>query len=246
MRNFKLVLQYDGSRYLGWQWLPKTDRTVQGRLELALSRLLDEPIAVSGSGRTDAGVHALGQVASFHSRTALSCEQILHDLRQVLPEDIGVLSLEEMPEVFHARLHAKKKTYQYRVWNSDNPCVFERKYVYVLPRTLNVDAMRKAASCLVGTHDFRSFCAKKSDKKSTVRTVESIEIWREGEELRLRFTGNGFLYQMVRILTGTLLEVGMGRRTPEEMPALLEAKERAQAGFTAPAKGLCLMEVCYE
>ena len=246
MRNFKLTIEYDGSRYQGWQRLQSTDRTVQGKLEQALSRLLEEEIEISGSGRTDAGVHAKGQVASFHSRTELGCEELLKRLRAVLPEDIGVLSLEEAEPRFHARLNARGKCYRYRIWNSEQPCVFERKYVYVLPQKLDLDRMRLAAEQLTGTHDFRSFCAKKSDKKSTVRTVESIEIRRAGEEVILDFRGDGFLYQMVRILTGTLIEVGQGLREPESMKRLLEAKERSSAGYTVPAKGLCLMEVSYD
>ena len=246
MRTFKLILQYDGSRYRGWQRLPDCERTIQGRLEQTLTKLLGEPVELSGSGRTDAGVHALGQAASFRSRTALSASEILQGLRQHLPEDIGVLSVTEMPERFHARLHAVGKVYRYRIWNSEAPCVFERKYVYQLPQPLDLAAMEKAAGFLTGTHDFRSFCAKKSDKKSTVRTVEEIRIERAGEEVHLTFRGNGFLYQMVRILTGTLIEVGLGKRRPEEMPALLEAGDRALAGWTVPAKGLCLMEVLYE
>ena len=246
MRNFKLTIEYDGSRYQGWQRLASTDRTVQGKLEQALSRLLEEEIEVSGSGRTDAGVHAKGQVASFHSRTELECGKLLRELREVLPEDIGILSLEEVSPRFHARLHAREKFYRYRVWNSEEPCVFQRKYVYVLPQKLDLDRMRRAAADLTGSHDFRSFCGKKSDKKSTLRRVDSIEIGRAGEEVHLDFRGEGFLYQMVRILTGTLLEVGMGTRDAESMPQLLEARDRAQAGYTVPAKGLCLMEVSYE
>ena len=246
MRRFQLTLAYDGSRYLGWQRLANSDRTIQGKLETALSRLLNEPIEVCGSGRTDAGVHAMGQVASFDSRTTLSCEELLTQLRQVLPEDIGALSLREADPRFHARLSATGKTYRYRVWNSEAPCVFARKYVYVLPQPLELDAMQAAAGLLTGTHDFRSFCAKKNDKKSTVRTVEQIEIVRQGEELWFTYSGDGFLYQMVRIMTGTLLEVGMGKRRPESMVSLLSAENRALAGYTVPAKGLCLMEVRYK
>ena len=246
MRTFKLTLQYDGSRYRGWQRLADSDRTIQGRLELTLSRLLGEQIELSGSGRTDAGVHALGQTASFRSRTAVQADEILQSLRQHLPEDIGAVSLEEMPERFHARLSAKGKVYRYRIWNSEQPCVFDRKYVYVLPEPLDLEAMQRAAAQLTGTHDFRSFCAKKSDKKSTVRSLEALEITRNGEEVQLLFRGDGFLYQMVRILTGTLIEVGRGQRPPESMHDLLSAKDRALAGYTVPARGLFLMEVLYE
>ena len=250
MQNYKLTLQYDGSRYLGWQRLPNSERTIQGKLEQILSRLLNEPIFVVGSGRTDAGVHARGQVASFCCASEMPCGEILSGLRCYLPEDIGAVSLEPVPERFHARLSAVRKHYRYRIRNGEGPRVFERRYEYAYPLPLDLAAMERAAALLTGTHDYRSFCAKKSEKKSAVRTVERIALCVSEETgdsrlLELDFIGNGFLYQMVRILTGTLLEVGRGLRQPEEMPALLAAKDRALAGFTVPAKGLCLMEVEY-
>lgn len=216
-RVYCLKLAYDGTRYRGWQRLPQAELTVQGKLENVLSRLFAQPVEVQGSGRTDAGVHALGQVVSFRA-----------------------------PERFHARLSAVEKTYVYRVWNSETPDVFERRWRVPFPQTLKLDEMRRAAAMLLGTHDFRAFCANKQLKKSSVRTLRRCEIERLGEEIRFTLTADGFLYHMVRILVGTLLEVGTGKRCPEELPALLAGKCRADAGETAPAKGLCLMEVRYE
>lgn len=244
MRNLRLDLCYDGTRYRGWQRLPGREDTIQGKLETALSRILEEPIEVSGSGRTDAGVHARGQVASFHCESAMSCGELLEKLRRYLPEDIGIYSCKDVSPRFHARLNAKEKTYCYRIWNSEMPCVFERRYVTVLPEKLDVEAMERAAALLTGEHDFSAFCGNAKMKKSTVRYLRSVTITREGEELRLRYTGNGFLQGMVRILTGTLIEVGRGQRMPESIPALFGGK-RAEAGFLAPAQGLCLEEVLY-
>lgn len=244
MRNLRLDLCYDGTRYRGWQRLPNREDTVQGKLETALSRILGEPIEVSGSGRTDAGVHARGQVANFHCGGAMAPEEILANLRRYLPEDIGIYSCKEVSPRFHARLNAREKTYCYRIWNSDVPCVFERRFVAVMPEELDLEAMKQAAGLLLGKHDFSAFCGNNKMKKSTVRELYAIEISRQGEEVRLRFTGNGFLYNMVRIMTGTLIEVGRGQRRPEDIPDLFGGK-REQAGFLAPAQGLCLEEVVY-
>ena len=200
---------------------------------------------VTGSGRTDAGAHAMGQCVSFHCQSLLPCSEILSQLWMHLPEDMGVLSCEEVPPRFHARLNATAKTYEYRVWNSSAPCVFQRKYCYRLPVPLELDQMREAAALLVGQHDFRSFCFNKKMKKSTVRTIYSLELTASGPDLRFVVRGDGFLYNMVRILVGTLLEVGMGRRKPEEIPGILEARNREAAGYTVPAHGLFLMEVDY-
>ena len=244
MRNLRLDLCYDGTRYRGWQRLPGRDDTIQGKLETALSRILEEPVEITGSGRTDAGVHARGQVANFHCESTLPAEEILEMLRRYLPEDIGIYSCKDVSPRFHARLNAKEKTYCYRIWNSTAPCVFERRFVTVMPEALDVEAMEEAARLLLGQHDFSAFCGNAKMKKSTVRFLRTIEITRQGEELRLRFTGNGFLYNMVRILVGTLVEVGRGQRSPESIPALFGGK-REQAGFLAPAQGLCLEEVEY-
>ena len=246
MRNIRLVLQYDGSRYSGWQSQKHEENTIQGRVTAVLERLLGESIELAGSGRTDAGVHALGQVANFRTESELGCAELVKELNRYLPEDIAVLSAQEAPPRFHSRLNAARKTYRYRIWNSPVHNVFERKYVYALEQELDEEAMRRAADRLLGTHDFRAFSSYRRTKKSTVRTLERIGIERRGEELQLSFTGDGFLYHMVRILTGTLIEVGLRRREPEEMERILASLDREQAGFTAPAQGLCLVSVEYE
>ena len=244
MRNIRLDLCYDGTRYQGWQRLGNSDQTIQGKLETALSRIMGEPIEVSGSGRTDAGVHAQGQVANFHCENNMPVERILAELRKYLPEDIGILSCKEVSPRFHARLNAARKTYCYRIWNSEKPCVFQRRYVTVLSEKLDIAAMKQAAARLLGEHDFSAFCGNPKMKKSTVRRIDSIDIQQVGEEVQIFFTGNGFLHNMVRILVGTLIEVGRGTRKQDTIPALFGAK-RADAGFLAPAQGLCLMEVEY-
>lgn len=244
MRNLRLDICYDGTRYRGWQRLAGTDNTIQAKLETALSRILGETIEISGSGRTDAGTHAIGQVASFHCLSDMSCEEILSQLRCYLPEDIGVYSCKNVSPRFHARLNAKTKTYRYRVWNSELPCVFERKFVYKDPRTLDLPRMQEAAQMFTGQHDFSAFCANKNMKKSTERYIQSFDIYRDGEEVVFVVTGNGFLHHMVRIMVGTLLEVGRGERQAESIPLLFGAK-RAEAGELIPACGLCLMEVTY-
>ena len=244
MRNIRLDICYDGSRYQGWQRLAASPNSIQGKIETALSRILEEPIEITGSGRTDAGVHARGQVANFHCENPMDCAQIRSKLAQYLPEDIGIESCKEASPRFHARLNALEKTYEYRVWNSDRPCVFERRFVAVMPEQMDVEEMNRAAQQFVGTHDFSAFCANKNFKKSTVRCIKSFEVFRQGEEIRFRVTGNGFLHHMVRILVGTIIEVGRGERRTEELPALFGQK-REMAGFLVPGKGLCLEEVIY-
>lgn len=244
MRNIRLDICYDGTRYSGWQRQTAHDNTIQGKLETALSRILSEPIEISASGRTDTGVHARGQVANFHTASGMECAELLAQLRKYLPEDIGIYSCREVSPRFHARLNALEKTYRYRLWNSYAPCVFERRFVAEFPEELDVEAMQTAAQLFLGTHDFSAFCANKKMKKSTVRTIKSFQVERAGHEIRFTVTGNGFLHNMVRILVGTLIEVGRGARTIDSIPALFGAK-REQAGFLAPGKGLCLEEVRY-
>ena len=244
MRNLRLDICYDGTRYRGWQRLPGKDDTIQGKLENCLSRILEEPIEISGSGRTDAGVHAQRQVANFHCRSTMPAAEILQQLRRYLPEDIGIYSCRDVSERFHARLNAKEKTYRYRIWNSGEPCVFQRRYVAVMEDKLDIAAMEAAAEQLCGEHDFSAFCGNAKMKKSTVRYIRAITVTRHREELWLEFTGNGFLHNMVRILVGTLVEVGRGERDAASIPELFGSK-RAEAGFLAPAQGLCLMEVFY-
>lgn len=244
MRNLRLDICYNGTRYRGWQRLQGVENTIQGKLETALSRILEETIEISGSGRTDAGAHAVGQVASFQCKSTMPCDEILSQLRRYLPEDIGIYSCKEAAERFHARLNAKTKTYCYRIWNSDKPCVFERQYVYVMPEKLDLAAMGQGAKWFLGEHDFSAFCANKKMKKSTVRRINALDIERHGEEIRITVKGNGFLYNMVRIMVGTLVEIGLGQRNADSVPDLF-GRERASAGFLVPAKGLCLMEVEY-
>ena len=244
MRNLRLDICYDGSRYKGWQRLSEGDNTIQGKLEKTLSRILNEPIEITGSGRTDAGTHAICQVANFHCKSELPCDEILQQLRKYLPEDIGIYSCRNVSERFHARLNAKTKTYCYRLWNSDKPCVFDRKYVCIDERDLDISRMQQGADLFVGTHDFSAFCANRNVKKSTVRAIMSFDVSKCGNEIRFTVTGNGFLHHMVRIMVGTLVEIGAGERDAESVPDLFGGK-REDAGVTMPAQGLCLMEVTY-
>lgn len=203
------------------------------------------PVKVIASGRTDAGVHAIGQVANVHLDTDMTSADIQSYLNRYLPDDIAIEDLKDASERFHARYNALGKTYRYTCYYGDSKPVFDRKYVNVLDQEPDVRAMRQAAEYLIGTHDFKSFCANPRMRKSTVRCVDSIEIEKEGPYIRMYFHGNGFLQNMVRILSGTLLEVGFGRMTPERVGEILEAKDRKLAGPTAKAQGLCLMEVDY-
>lgn len=245
MRNIRIKVTYEGTRYQGWQKQETSDNTIQGKLERLLSRMCEEEIAVQGSGRTDAGVHALGQIVNFHTSATMSLQDMLQYMNQYLPEDIAVVEIEEVSERFHSRLNAKGKRYSYRVWNSSIPNVFWRRYAHTVEDKLDLEAMKSAASYLLGEHDFKSFTSTKKGKKSTVRRIDNIEIVKEGDMLTFTFTGNGFLYHMIRILVGTLLEVGRGVRTADSIPAVLESKNRENAGELVPGKGLVLEEVFY-
>ena len=245
MRNFKVTLQYEGTRYQGWQKQESTDNTIQGKLEALLSKMAGTKVEIQGSGRTDAGVHAAGQVANFHLDTDQSPSQIMDYMNFYLPEDIAVISIEEVPERFHSRLNAKGKTYLYRVINSPVPHIFDRKYAWTVEEKLDVEAMRKAAAFLEGTHDYKAFTSLKKSKKSTVRTVERILIECVDDEIRFTFRGDGFLYHMVRIMMGTLIEVGLHKKKPEEITGIFEKGLRENAGELVPAKGLTLLEVRY-
>lgn len=245
MKNYRMTVQYDGGRYHGWQVQKATDMTIQGKLQHVLETLAGRPVEVIGSGRTDAGVHAVGQVANFHMDCDFSAEEIMAYLNRYLPEDIAVIAMEEADERFHSRYNAVSKTYLYRIHTSPVPNVFERKYAYTYTEPLDIGQMECAAALLVGKHDFASFCGNKHMKKSTVRTVTDIEIRRTENEIRIYFTGDGFLQSMVRIMTGTLIEVGSGRCAAESMPQILAAKNREAAGYTAPPQGLRLEKVCY-
>ena len=245
MRNIRMLLQYEGTRYQGWQRQTSSENTIQGKLELLLSKMCKEPIELSASGRTDAGVHAMGQVANFHTSCEMSEEDMLAYCNKYLPEDIAVIELKEAAPRFHSRLNACGKRYCYRVINSGIPNVFWRRYAQEIPDSLDLDAMRKAAAFLCGEHDFKSFTSAKKGKKSTVRRIDAITIEKEGDLITFTFTGNGFLHHMVRILMGTILEVGSGKREPESITEVIAACDREAAGPLVPAKGLTLMEVYY-
>ena len=239
-----MTVQYDGARYSGWQRQGNTENTIQSRIEKVISGLLHEPVEISGSGRTDAGVHSLGQVANFRTEQRLDCGDFLLRLNEALPGDIAVTSVSLASPRFHARLNAKEKVYRYTIWNSPIPNVLERRYVYQVSAPLDIQTMEDAAHLMLGTHDFKGFSTGHT-KKSTIRTIKSVDIRTEGPRVELTFTGNGFLYNMVRILTGTLIETGLGQRTPEAVLRVFETMDRQDAGFTAPPHGLCFMQVIY-
>ena len=244
MKNYKLTIEYDGSRYYGWQRQPGQN-TIQGKLESVLSRMCGDRVEVIGAGRTDAGVHAKGMVANVFLETESTCEEIRDYLNTYLPEDIAVKEVREAAPRFHARYNATGKTYCYTCYDGKVKSVFDRKYYVYLEEEPDLDLMREAAAFLEGEHDFRNFCVNPRMKKSTVRRVNRIEIKRDGGYLRFTIHGTGFLQNMVRIIVGTLLEVGGGRMDVEEVRAALVNPERQKAGPTAPAQGLCLMEVDY-
>lgn len=255
MENIRCTIAYDGGRYDGWQRQGNTNNTIQGRLEQMFEKLLGEPVEIHGAGRTDAGVHARGQVFHFHTNCVAEPAKLLEEANAHLPQDMAILSVEKAPERFHSRLNAVKKWYRYCIDNAVTADVFSRKYSYRVMQELDVLAMKQAARLLVGTCDYKSFCSNRRMKKSTVRTVYEIGIQYADEVeaakqkrgmLYLDFYGNGFLYNMVRIMAGTLIEVGLGKRSPEEMTSILRAKNREAAGMTAPAQGLFLMEVGYD
>lgn len=244
-KRYKLILQYDGTRYDGWQRQGNTEHTIQGKLEQIVTRLNGKKTEVHGSGRTDAGVHALGQAADFYLDEELEPEAVMKYVNQYLPEDIAVIGAEVVKNRFHSRLNAVKKTYTYYIETKDKKPVFERRYLYGYGSELDLDAMKEAALVLMGTHDFKSFCGNKNMKKSTVRTLFALDISKDGSKIVITFTGDGFLNHMVRIITGTLIEIGSGKRKAEDMKRILEAGDRQAAGFTAPPEGLFLTEVEY-
>lgn len=246
MPNFRLTLEYDGRDFAGWQVQPGGQRTVQGALEAAVERVTGRAVRVIGSGRTDAGVHAQGQVASVRVETRLEPDQLSRALNGVLPADVAVLGAERVPEDFHARHDARSKLYCYRIWNGASPSPLRAPRAWHVARPLDLGAMRPAAQALVGTHDFACFRATGSGAGSSVRTLTRCQL--EGEaraEIRLLVEGDGFLRHMVRALVGTLVEVGRGQRPAGSMPAVLAARDRGRAGRTAPAHGLSLVRVDY-
>jgi tRNA pseudouridine38-40 synthase len=245
-RNIRVVLQYDGTRYQGWQRQKLGDATIQAKLEAVLSRAADERINVIGASRTDAGVHAAAQVANFHTTSGLPLAGFREACDRYLPEDIAVTAAEEVPERFHARYLARSKRYLYRIRVAPERDVFRRRYEYHLGKRLDLELVRAAAAPLLGTHDFASFCASRTGHKSTVRELTRLEATGRGEIVELAFEAPAFLHGMARIIAGTLIEVGLGRIAPEEVAAMLAGLERRAAGFTAPPEGLCLVAVRYD
>ena len=244
MRRIRLIVSYDGTNYCGWQ-IQENAVTVEGTLTDALRKWLKEDIEIIGASRTDSGVHAYGNIAVFDTNSRIPAEKFAIGLNHYLPEDIAVSEVREVPERFHSRLNATGKIYVYRIATGEVKKVFERRYIYDFGEKPDMKLMCRAAEILTGTHDFKSFCANRRMKKSTVRTIYSIDLKEKEGEIVITYTGNGFLHHMIRILTGTLLEVGMKKRSLSSVAELLEVRDREKAGFTAPAKGLTLEKVLY-
>lgn len=244
MKKIKLCIAYDGTDFSGFQRQPQ-QRTIQGELENALTLLTGEEVEIYGSGRTDAGVHARGQICHFETSSPIPAEKFAYILRNMLPRDIVAVSSEEVPPDFHARKSAFWKTYRYQIDARRVPDVFSRRYRTHLPYPVDFRLMRQAASDLLGTHDFTSFCSAKTEVNERVRTLYRCEVIPEEQGYAIEVTGSGFLYNMVRILVGTLVEVGRKRLDSAAIPAILAACDRRQAGPTMPPEGLILMEVGY-
>lgn len=245
MKRIKLTIAYDGTNYCGWQIQPN-GITVEEVVNKALKKLTGEEILVIGASRTDSGVHALGNVAVFDTETTIPPERIAMALNQKLPDDIVITKSEEVAEDFHPRYCDCSKTYEYHIINTRIPIPTKRLTNYFVSYNLNIENMRTAAEYLVGEHDFVSFCNVRTDVENTVRTITELEILTSGDEITIRISGNGFLYNMVRIIVGTLIRVGRGFYEPEKVKEILEAKNRKAAGVTAPAHGLMLVEIRYE
>ena len=243
-KNYKLTIAYDGTRFFGWERQPDRE-TIQGKLESVLEKLNGTPVDVIGAGRTDAGVHARAMVASVRLDVKESCTEIRDYMNRYLPDAIAVREVKEAGERFHARYNAIGKTYRYTCFVGDVKPVFDRRYVTMLDYKVDVEKMRQAAAILTGEHDFRSFCGNPRMKKSTVRMVDSITIEQNKDRIHFTFHGTGFLQNMVRILVGTMLEVGRGYWDVDYVQTILDAKDRKLAGPTAPPEGLCLMKVDY-
>ncbi len=244
MRNIKLILEYDGTNYAGWQVQPN-GASIQDVVQKAIAEITGEPdVRLVGSGRTDAGVHAAGQVAHFRTATNIPAANLLHAINTKLPEDIAVLHAEDVPDDFHARYSARSKTYRYTILNEPVHHPLERRRACLVRAPLDLAAMRRAAAALVGTHDFAAFQSKPQGK-SSVRTISQLDIVADGPRIDIWISADGFLYNMVRSIAGTLIKVGLGRTPPDAVAAVLESRDRAAAGPTAPPQGLCLMGVAY-
>ena len=241
-KRVRLTVAYDGTNYHGWQ-IQNNGITIESELNRCLTDLLREPVEVIGASRTDSGVHALGNIAVFDTTSRMPAEKISYALNQRLPEDIRIQLSEEVEPDFHPRYCDSEKTYEYRILNRKFPVPTERLYSYFYHYKLDVDKMKEATSYLIGRHDFASFCGSGAQVKTTIRTVTSMDVWRDGDMVTIRISGTGFLYNMVRIISGTLIEIGNGQYPPERMDKILKACDRAVAGPTAPAQGLTLMGI---
>lgn len=245
MRNIMLKIQYDGSRYLGWQRLGNSDMTIQGKLEDVISRMTGEDISIIGSGRTDAGVHARGQISNFTTSSDMALTEMKTYMNHYLPKDIVIWDISEAPERFHSRYNVKGKKYSYYIWTGEVQPPFIRKYSWHFKERLDLEKIKEASAKLMGTHDFIGFSSLKKTKKSTVRRLDSIEFEMDGDMLVLNFIGDGFLYNMVRILTGTLLDIGSRKVNLEMIEEIFKSGIRSEAGITVPPHGLFLEEVYY-
>jgi tRNA pseudouridine38-40 synthase len=245
LRNIRLTIQYEGSRYRGWQKLGDSEATIQGKLETLLSRVCGEAVALIGAGRTDAGVHALAQVANFHTAAEISCEDLLAACRAFLPADIAVLTAEEAAERFHARFQARRKCYRYRLDTGFAADVFTRRTAYHVPDHFSRERIREALPLMAGEHDFASFTNRKFKNKSTVRTLAELRLEEAGRFTDFIFIGDGFLHNMARILAGTLLAVGRGEIKPRLLPGVFSARDRQAAGPMLPPQGLTLLGIEY-
>ena len=244
MRRIRLRVAYDGTAYCGWQVQPEVP-TIEGELNQAISRLTKEEIIVIGASRTDAGVHAKGNVAAFDTESTIPADRFAYALNPLLPEDIVVVASDEVEADWHPRYCDTEKTYEYKILNSKFPDPMRRRDTYHVSFDLDLEKMREAAGYLKGEHDFKSFCSAGAQVQTTVRTIYAVNVTKEDDMVHIRIAGNGFLYNMVRIIVGTLIEVGKGERRPEEMTAILESRDRTKAGATAAAQGLFLQEVEY-
>lgn len=244
MRNIKLTIEYDGSQYAGWQIQNgRRSRTIQAAIEETLRKIIQEKIKLIGSGRTDAGVHAKAQVANFKTSSNLPLEKLQRALNGLLPEDISIIKAQEQNLNFHSRFDAKSKTYRYTVLNRSHRLALSRKFCFLYPYPLNIKLMRSQSRVLLGRHNFNSFRASNKIEKNSVRTIKSIKITRDKDKIYIDIEADGFLHNMARNIVGTLLEIGRGK--PLAIQKILLARDRRQAGPTAPAKGLCLMQVKY-
>ncbi|MFH1645713.1 MAG: tRNA pseudouridine(38-40) synthase TruA [Candidatus Omnitrophota bacterium] len=251
MKNVKITIEYDGTNYSGWQIQQKkpdevgTEKTIQGIIERVLSGILQEEIKIAGSGRTDAGVHAFGQVANFKTKSKMPMAVMQRALNALLPKDIVIVDIEEAKPNFNSRFDAKSKTYRYEILNRDYGSSFDRLYQYYIPYKLDVKLMAKEVKCLVGRHDFKSFQATDKKERDSVRVIKRLSVRKDGSTIFIDIEANGFLYNMVRNIVGTMIEIGRGKFPAGSMRKIMLAKDRTLAGPTAPAKGLALVRVKY-